>query len=299
MYDAIIAGGGPAGLSAALLLGRCRRRVLVCDVGTPRNRHSHALHGYLTRDGVPPADFISLARHEVHRYDVELRRVAVERIDSADDGLGFTIALSDATHELCRYVLIATGVSDEVPAIPGMRECYGRSVFHCPYCDGWEWRDRRLGVLARGVAGARLALSLKTWSEHVTLFTDASPLDRRWRERLVRNRVTVEAAGVAALQHADGLLQAVQMRRGRAVACNALFFASRQRPQSPLAVSLGCAFNHKGTVETGMLCETNIPGVYVAGDASHDAQYVVVAAAEGLKAGLAINQALQQRELQP
>lgn len=298
VYDVLIVGGGPAGLSAALLLGRCRRAVLVCDSGTPRNRHSNALHAYLTRDGIVPAEFNALGRDEIARYGVHFKKVEVERITSATDhSSGFTVQLNDGSVEHARYLLIATGVSDEVPPVDGLRDCYGRSVFHCPYCDGWEWRDRHLGALAYGSNGARLALSLKTWSAHVTLFLNGGRLDRIWRSQLERNHVVIEAGRLGRLEHDDGLLRAVILNRNRRAACDALFFAASQSPQSPLATSLGCSFNRKGTVQTGLLCETNIPGVFVAGDASHDAQYVVVAAAEGLKAGLSINQALQQRDL--
>jgi thioredoxin reductase len=272
--------------------------VLVCDAGAPRNRHSRALHGYLTRDGVAPAAFIAAGCEELGRYGVTFRRGSVTHACISADGSGFDVAFDSGSAEQGKYLLIATGVADEVPDVPGLAACYGRSVFHCPYCDGWEWRDRRLAVLADGVAGARLALSLKTWSAEVVLLSDrdnARRLSRAWRTRLTENQIDSRRARVAALHHSEGLLREVELATGERLPCDALFFAAPQHPQSPLAVSLGCAVNRKGTVATSALSHTNVPGVFVAGDASHDAQYVVVAAAEGFKAGLAINQALQKR----
>lgn len=297
LYDVIVVGGGPAGLSATLMLGRCRRRVLMCDVGKPRNRHSHALHGYLTRDGIPPSDFNALGRAELTKYGVECRAVGVTQAERVDDR--FKVSLADGRTEESRFLLIATGVTDHLPAIPGIEACYGRSVHHCPYCDGWEWRDRPLVVLGKGKSGVQLALALKTWSPQVVLCLDGSRLDRRGRERLDRNGIALRTARVTSLEHADGMLSAVTFASGSPLQADALFFTSGQHPQCDLAERMGCVFNSRGTVNTGTLCDTNVAGVFVAGDASRDAQFVIVAAAEGVKAALAINQALQKEELVP
>jgi thioredoxin reductase len=297
MYDVIVAGGGPAGLSATLMLGRCRRRVLLCDTGEPRNRFSHALHGYLTRDGIPPADFNALARAELTKYGVECRRVGVSQAKRVDGH--FRVLLGDGQTEESRFLLIATGVTDDLPAIPGMDACYGRSVHHCPYCDGWEWRDRPLVVLGKGASGVALATSLKTWSADVVLCLNGGRLDQRSRDRLDRNGIGLRTARVTSLEHVDGMLSAVTFTSGPAIKAAALFFTSAQHPQCNLALEMGCAFNRRGTVNTGLLSDTNVPGVFVAGDASRDAQFVVVAAAEGVKAAIAINQAMQKEDLVP
>src|SRR5688572_10405562 len=135
MFDVIVVGGGPAGLGGALMLGRCRRSVLVCDGGQPRNGSSQAIHGYLTRDNVAPAEFLALGRNELERYGVEFRSVVVKAVRRS--GKHFRVALADGRQETCRFILLATGVADRLPAIRGFVECYGRSAFHCPYCDGW------------------------------------------------------------------------------------------------------------------------------------------------------------------
>ena len=295
MFDVIVVGGGPAGLSAALMLGRCRRRVLVCDLGEPRNRRSRALHGYLTRDGIAPQQLNELGRRELAAYGVTFRCVGVTAVER--DTNAYRVSLANGREERARYLLLATGVVDDLPAIAGFRECYGTSVFHCPYCDGWEWRDRRLVAFGRGHAVTGLALGLKTWSPDIVVCTHGGPLDRRLRERLGRNHIEVRTERVVAVEHADGELSAIAFASGPALPRDALFFAAGQHPQSPLAVALGCALNKKGAVKTGTLSDTNVERVFVAGDASRDAQFAVVAAAEGLKAAVAINRALQAEEL--
>jgi thioredoxin reductase len=292
-YDVIIAGGGPAGLSAALMLGRCRRRVLLCDRGEPRNARSAALHGYLTRDGIPPAEFQAAARQELVPYGIECRAVAVRSAQLVRGG--FSVTLADGRRERARFLLLATGVRDHLPQVPGVAECYGRSVFHCPYCDGWEWRDKRLAAMGRHAVP--LALSLKTWSPDVVLCTHGKRLDVATRRRLADNGIALRTATVTRLTHVDGLARSIEFADGERVPCDALFFGTGQHPQDSLAERLGCLFNRKGTVNTGMRCDTNVPGVFVAGDASRDAQFVVVAAAEGIKAAVAINEALQRAEI--
>ncbi|MBS1817230.1 MAG: NAD(P)/FAD-dependent oxidoreductase [Acidobacteria bacterium] len=294
MFDVIVVGGGPAGLSAALMLGRCRRRVLVCDDARPRNRFSRALHGFLTRDGTSPLELNTIGRAELEKYGVDWRSVHVET--AVREGDLFRVTLAGTHEEHARFLLIATGVVDELPPIDGFRECYGTSIFHCPYCDGWENRDRRLAAFGQGKSGVQLALSLTTWSPHVTLLTNGGRLQSGALERLERNGVALVTSKLVRIEHEEGAMSAVAFE-DRVEPIDALFFTTGQHPRCDLAETLGCTFNKKGTVETGTLSDTNVPGVFVAGDASRDAQFVVVAAAEGVKAALAINQALQREDL--
>ena len=295
MFDVLVIGGGPAGLSAALMLGRCRRSVLVCDLGQPRNRTSHALHGYLTRDGISPGEFNDLGRRELPCYGVELRTVGVTGAQQVENH--YRVSLGDGTEEAARFLLIATGVIDDVPAIAGFGDCYGRTLFHCPYCDGWEVRDRRLAVFGRGHEVTGLALGLKTWSKDVVVCTNGGRLESRRRERLAANGIAVRTERIARLDHEDGVLTSVAFTSGDPLPRDAMFFTTGQHPQSDLAITLGCTLTRRGTVKTGDLCDTNVPRLFVAGDASRDAQFVVVAAAEGVKAAVAINKALQSEEL--
>jgi thioredoxin reductase len=294
VYDVVIVGGGPAGLSAALVLARCRRRVLVCDAGQPRNAAATALHGYLTRDGTPPLELLQLAREELHRYGIEVEPVRVTGVERADGG--FTVLVERGTRIAARTVLLATGVTDHLPDVPGLEECYGKTVHHCPYCDGWEVRDKSLAVIGNRAGGAGLALSLKTWSDRVVLCTNGrAHLTREQRLQLAEQQIRVKEDPIVRVEHDEGRVKALALSADQIVTCDAIFFATGQTQQSALPRDLGCEFTRKGAVKTDHLGQTCVPGLFVAGDASRDVQFVIVAAAEGAKAGVAINKALQAR----
>lgn len=294
MYDVLIVGGGPAGLNAALVLGRCRRRVLLCDAGEPRNARAQALHGFLTRDGTPPLDLLRLGREELRQYGIEARRVVVTALEPV--GEGFDVTLHTTERVQARTVLIAGGVRDDLPDIQGIDECYGVSVHHCPYCDGWERRDQALVVIGHGSAGASLALSLKTWSGRVTVCSNGpARLRPGLREQLTAQAIAVHQPRIAAVEHDAGHVRHIVLASGDRLACDAMFLSSAQRPQCDMPRQLGCALTRRGLVKTDHLGQTRVPGLYVAGDASRDVQFAVVAAAEGAKAAVAINKALQAR----
>ena len=297
MYDVIIVGAGPAGLSAALMLGRCRRTVLVCDTGRPRNAASHALHGYLTRDGVAPREFLAIARSELVKYEtVELRDVEVVGAECLDRR--FRVTMAGGAQASARKLLLATGVVDNLPTIDGFRELYGRGVFHCPYCDGWEVRDQPLAIYGRGDRGLGLSLELTTWSRDLVLCTDGpSEIDDDGRGRLERNSISIREDRVARLEGRDGVLERIVFENGSDLRRRALFFTTGQSQRSNLSNQLGCEFNDKGTVRTGKYEATHLPGLYVAGDASRAVQWVVVAASEGAEAAFAINTDLTKEDL--
>lgn len=294
MYDVVIIGGGPAGLSAALVLGRCRRRVLVCDDGHPRNARAQAVHGYLTRDGIPPFELLRLAHKELEPYGIEWMHGTATGV--ATTAQAFDVVFASGDRVTTRTVLLATGVSDELPDIPGLQDCYGISVHHCPHCDGWEMRDKAIVALGEESSPAGLALSLKTWSNQVIAATNGrARVTRVHRRQLAEHGILLREAAIARLEHDAGHLRRLVFADGSFVECEALFFTAPQRQQCDLAHTLGCEFTRQGTVKTDHLGQTCVRGVYVVGDASRDVQFAIVAAAEGAKAGVAINRALQER----
>lgn len=296
--DVIIVGAGPAGLSAALVLGRACRRVLLFDEDRGRNRFTRHLHGFITREGTSPLELRRMAREELKRFDtVRHEVVKVVRAAQISTG-GFDVFTADGRTFTCRRLLLATGVVDNIPDIPGLMDLYGQSVFHCPYCDGWELRGKPLAVYGRGRRGYGLSLELTGWSRDILLCSDGeSGLTAEEEARLTANGVTLNEHPIARVDGRDGILELIVFTDGSTVARRALFFTQGQTQCSDLAKTLGCDFNEKGTVSTGKYEVTNIPGLYVAGDASRDVQWVIVAAAEGAEAAYAINQELIKEEL--
>lgn len=296
-YDCIVVGGGPAGLSGAMMLGRCRRSVLVCDIGEPRNAAAAGLHNYLTRDGIGPLEFLRLAHEEVRRYlTVEFRRAKV--VDAERTPSGFTVVCADGSRHHSRKLLLATGVVDELPEIEGLEQLYGTSVHHCPYCDAWEWRDQPLAVYGRGEEGPALALGLTVWSREVVLCTDgASDLPDDALKELSRAGIEIREERIVRIEGREGKLERIVFDEGPPLSRRALFVCSGHHQRSNLAEKLGCRFTQKGAVDTGACEATNVPGLYVAGDSSKDAQFVIVAAAEGAEAGMAINKTLLKEDL--
>jgi thioredoxin reductase len=287
-FDVVIVGAGPAGLSAALILGRCRRRVLLLDTNEPRNYASHALHGFLTRDGTHPRELRRVGREQLRQYDtvklVMKRAVGARCVES-----GFEVTVEGGKRVRCRKLLLASGVVDELPPVAGIDAFYGRSVFHCPYCDGWEQRDTPLVVYSRTANGVGLATELLLWSRDVVLCTDGVRLERKHIERLQRYEIPWYPQRIERLEGSRGQLRRVVFADGSAIARRAMFFSMPQRQRSDLAAQLGCGFTRKGAVRTGEYEASDIPGLYVAGDASKLVQLVIVAAAEGAQAAFAIN----------
>jgi thioredoxin reductase len=291
-FDVIIVGGGPAGLSAALLLGRACRSVLLCDSNQPRNWASKQMHGFLALEGLNPRELVRRARDQIS----SLGTVTFwddEVVDGRRWQNEFEIITKDGRNASSRKLLLATGVTDELPPLSGAAECFGKSLFQCPYCDGWEAREKPVAVYGRGPGAYTMVRGLHGWSRDLVLCTDGpSGLLMKQKKMLASHNVEVREDLIECLDHKDGFLQSIRFRNGESLPRSFLFFNLPCYQKSPLAESLGCEFTENGGVKTGRYEATNIPGLYVAGNMIKDVHLAVVAAAEGTRAALGINKAL-------
>ena len=299
MRDVVIVGGGPAGLNAALVLGRCRRAVTLFDSGRPRNARSRGVRGFLSRDGIDPWELRDEARRQIAAYpSVALEEREVTGATRTDHG--FDVTLGDGSRLRARKLLLATGWADDAPDFPDAGRFYGRGVHPCPYCDGWENRDRPILAFGRDDAGVGLALELLTWSDHVTLLTDGpARLSKRGHARLGRCGIAIVEDRIARLDgDPDGAgLERVVFETGRTIDSSAIFFPFAKGRQSPLVERFGLALHDERLVETGRQEQTSVPGLFVAGDAARSVQFAIVAAGEGATAGYAINTELLREDI--
>lgn len=301
-YDVLIIGGSAAGLSAALVLGRSLRRVLVIDAGKPCNRQTPHSHGFLTRDGETPAQLLAIARDQLSHYPtVQVRSGTVIRAEQTPDGFRVTTKSADGNvgdSVLGRKLLLATGLVDVMPDLPGFAECWGRSVLHCPYCHGYEVHSQPLGILANGEVGYELATLIQQWSRHLTLYTDGPcTIDADGRQLLDRLQIAIVEKPVVALEHEAGELTGLRFADGSIAQPKALFARVPFRQSSELATQLGCHLTERGLIDVTEFGETNVPGVFAAGDATTPLRQVANAVANGSKAAAWINRELIKDDL--
>ncbi len=293
MYDVVVIGGGAAGLGGALMLGRSRRSVLVIDSGEPRNAPAAGVHGFLTRDGMNPAALLEAGRAEVRGYGV---RVLDGRVTSAEsvDG-GFTVTLEDGGRVGARRLLVTTGLVDELPDVPGVRERWGREVLHCPYCHGWEVRDQPIGVLASGPRTVHQALLFRQLTDDLMLFvhTAPQPTDEETEQLAARGIIVVEGE-VSSLEVADDRLTGVRMRSGELVPRRAVVVGPRFAARVGMLAGLGleAVIHPSGMgehIEADATGLTTVPGVWVAGNVTDPTAQVLGSANGGVMAGAALN----------
>jgi thioredoxin reductase len=297
-FDAVVVGAGPAGLNAALVLGRSRRRVLVCTDGKHRNSASQALHGFLSRDGIHPMELLRIGREQLVQYgSIEMREVRVADILRIGDR--FEVIQSDGIRLVTRAILLATGLTDQLPEVEGTEALYGRSIFHCPYCDGWEVRDRPIAIYGRGDDGVGLALELTGWSRDLVLCTNGpAEISGHDRQKLAGNGISLCEDPIARLEGTDGILERIVFLGGHILNRRAMFFNLGRRQHSDLAQKLGCQFEfHSGGVVSNRHESTNVPGVFVAGDGAWHSHMAIIAASEGAIAALAINTRLLKEDI--
>lgn len=293
-WDVVVAGGGAAGLSAALMLGRARRRVLVVDAGSPRNRFAAHMHGVLGNEGTPPADLVRRGREEAASYGVEFTSDTITKVEDAPDGLLVTLAAGDPVQ--ARALVATTGITDDLPAIPGLAEHWGSSVLHCPYCHGWEVRDQRLGVLATSPMSLHQAELIRQWSDRVIFFTDGlGGLPAETALRLRSRGVELVSSPVAEVLDEDGRLTGVRTADGAVVELDALFTAGAPRPHDGFLATLN--LERKDTPWGNFIAaeptgRTSHPRVWAAGNLVEPGANVPMSIGAGSMAGAMANAAL-------
>jgi thioredoxin reductase len=294
IYDVVVVGGGAAGLSAALVLGRARRRVAVIDGGQPRNAPAAHMQGFLSRDGMSPADLLAAGRAEVRGYGVELVDDQVVAIDN-----GFVVRLAGGRVLSARRILVATGVGDELPDITGVRERWGRDLLHCPYCHGWEVRDQPIGVLGTAPGSVQHALLIRQWSDDVAYFVHTNELTASQQAELEARGVQIVLGEVARLVVQDEHLTGVELTDGRVVARTAVFIRPVNLPHADgLLTRLGCNVDEAGFATVDGTGRTSTVGVWAAGNVVDPRAQVITAAGAGSAAAIAMNADLVQEDVE-
>jgi thioredoxin reductase len=293
-YDVVIVGGGAAGLSAALVLGRARRAVAVVDAGAPRNAPAAHMQGFLSRDGVSPREFLALARTEVTGYGVEIIDGDVAQIET-----GFVVHLGTGDALTARRVLLTTGVGDDLPAIPGVRERWGRDLLHCPYCHGWEVRDQPLGVLGTHPGTAMHAQLVRQWSDDVVFFTHTADVTEHERAQFAARGIRTVDGEVVRLVIDGDRLTGVELADGSVVSRSAVFIRPRNAPHPDgLLAGLDVDVGADGLAVVDRDGRTSTPGVSAAGNIGDPRASVIAAAGAAATAAMAINADLVQDDIQ-
>jgi thioredoxin reductase len=290
MYDALIIGGGPAGLQAALSLGRARRSVLVCDSGPRRNAAAVTINNFVTRDKTPPEEFRRIAREQLAIYpSVSLQP---KKILSIEGSVGNFIATTEDQKIEAKRIILCVGMIDELPALEGVRELWGKSLFQCPYCHGWESQDERFGVWAIDEKMVEWSLLLRAWTSDIVVFTNGDfAVSDALKAKLQKAKIQLEEKKLTRLIPKDGHLQSIELSDGSKIEREVLFMRPPQR-QTAIVTSLGLELNPMGFVQTDEMKRTPIPGIYAAGDLASMGQGAILAAAQGAIAAAALNHEL-------
>lgn len=283
-FDVLVIGGGAAGLNAALVLLRARRRVAVVDAGQPRNAPAAEMHGFLSRDGIPPAELLAKGRDEVIGYGGVIIDATVTRLEPA-----FVATFEDGSVLHARRVVVATGLRDRIPEIAGLAERWGRDVLHCPYCHGYEVRDEALGVLGGDAEAVAHAALISQWSEDLTLFIGDAELTAAQRDVLDARGVAIQRGAVRRILVEDDVLRGVELEDGQVVLRSVLFVRPTFVPNDTLLRDLGCESDQSGWTVHDETGATSVSGVYVAGNAADPRAQVITAAGQGSAAAIAIN----------
>jgi thioredoxin reductase len=293
--DVLVVGGGAAGLSGALVLSRARRSVVLVDAGEPRNAPAAHMHGYLSRDGMPPRELLAAGTGEVARYGGTILGGVVSNVSRTDSG--FNVALADGANLTTRRLLVATGLRDQLPSVDGVRARFGRDVLHCPYCHGFEVRDRKVGVLGGSPNSLHQVQLVRQWADDVVYFPHTEQLSAEQREQLVARAIGVVEGEVTGLEVVDDRLCGLVVDGTGLIRREAVFVAPRFEAGSDVLVQLGCETDSNGWVIVDATGRTSVPGVWAAGNAVNPRAQVITAAGEGSAAAIALNNDLVEEDV--
>lgn len=298
IFDCVIVGGGPAGLSAALLLGRAKRQVVMIDHNKPRNAVTRSSHGFITRDGISPQQFRVLAQQDLAQYPgIQTIQQKVAHIEQVEAGLfkvtteGVAEGKTEYQSYLCRKIILATGLKESLPAIAGIEAYYGQSLFGCPYCDGWEMRDKPIVFITESIYAFHMVKQIYHWSNDLVVCTNGQNIfSTEQKDVLEAKGIVVNEQPIAALQGQDGQLEEVLFQNNTSIKRNGGFVTTSWQQGSQLAETLGCALNERGAIATDEIGRTSVKHIYAAGDnAIIEPAQLIVAAAEGNKAAMGVN----------
>ena len=289
MIDCTVVGGGPAGLNATLVLGRARRNIVLVDSNEARNKITDASHGFITRDGVKPAEFRAIAHQEFSRYPT-IQTLKDKVVEITKEKTGFLVKTEMKKQWTTRKVILATGVKEKFPNIPNLRDFYGTSIFNCPYCDGWEVRDQPLALFGRIDYTLHTAQILRNWSQDLVLFTNGEELTKSQEKEIQKNKLRAETSPIRLLTGKEGKLQKIELENGNTIERTAGFVTPELEQASELGTRLGVKLNDTGGHYSDEVGKTKIHGLFVAGEASnvYPAQ-LIIAAASGAEVAMAVN----------
>lgn len=293
MFDCIIVGGGPAGLQAALILGRCMRKVVVCDSGTQRNKYSKAMHAFITRDDIPPGEFLQLAHQDLVKYNtVSFKKQEVTAAKKIPDGFIVTLLNGDTLQS--KTILIATGVLDDCPEIENFSKYYGKNIYTCPYCDAWEHRDQPILVYGKNHRGYEMAMNMHKWTKDIVLCTDGTELTKDQIAKLNEKDIKIRSQKILRLNGDEKCFHEIVFDDGEILKRSAMFFNTPSLIRSKLLEQLGCPYDQEEGVVAFKYERTEVPGLFVAGNILREVQLVIVAAGQGAEAAFGINKYLNQ-----
>ncbi|MFS3915989.1 NAD(P)/FAD-dependent oxidoreductase [Bacillus australimaris] len=298
LLNCAIIGGGPAGLNAALVVGRGRKQVIVFDDELPRNRVTQESHGFITNDGMTPFEIRKAGEADLLKYPhIQIKRSRIVDIQKKEDG--FTLLTHEGDTFEARKIILATGLQDMLPEIEGIHDVYGKTFFSCPFCDGWELKDKAIALIAENQRALHMAKLLSNWTKDLIVFTNGyQVLKEEDKTLLSAHSIQVIDVPIVSIDHANGQLRSLQLANGETVKREGGFVASEFKQSAPFAEKLGCQMTQNGGIETDILGRTTVSGVFACGDNLGGPAQLVLAAAAGSQAGMGVIHELVQEEFQ-